>query len=87
MTTQLVKRTTLKTDFISSTSPFTEKILPKPLIKFNFSNAFSIIRAHLSFYKNYSKIKGKRPKKNLDKKYYETSNLPFNYFFIKKKNL
>ena len=57
------------------------------IIKFNFSNAFSIIKAHFSFYKNYSKIKGKRPKKILVKKYYETSYLPFNYFFIKKKNL
>ena len=38
MTTQLVKSTTLATDLISSTSPLIEKILPKPLIKFNFSN-------------------------------------------------
>ena len=37
-TTQLVKRVTLATDFTSSTSPFTEKIRPKPLIKFNLSN-------------------------------------------------
>ena len=57
------------------------------IIKFNFSNAFSIIKAHFSFYKNYSKIKEKRPKNILVKKYYETSYLPFNYFFIKKKNL
>ena len=57
------------------------------IIKFNFSNAFSIIRAHFTFYKNYSKIKGKRPKKILVKKYYKTSYLPFNYYFIKKKNL
>ena len=38
ITTQLVNNTTLATDFISSTNPLTENILPNPLIKLSFSN-------------------------------------------------
>ena len=37
-TTHVVNNTTFAIDFINSTRPFTEKILPKPLIIFNFSN-------------------------------------------------
>jgi len=57
------------------------------MLKLDFLNAFAVIRAHYSFYKNYSKIKRKRSKSNLFGDYYTQSNLPFSYFFLKKKNL
>jgi GT2 family glycosyltransferase len=57
------------------------------ILKLNFSNAFAVIRAHYSFYVNYSKIKGKRSKNNQIIYYYSESHLPFRYFFLKKKNL
>ena len=57
------------------------------VLKFNFSNAFSIIRAHHSFYKNHSKIKEKRRINPLFTNYYSKSSLPFYYFFLKRNNL
>lgn len=56
------------------------------ILKLNFSNAFSVIKAHFSFYLNYSKIKRKRLRNNRFIDYYTESNLPISYFFLKKKN-
>ena len=57
------------------------------ILKLNFSNAFAIIRAHYSFYKNLGKIKEKSRINPLFIHYYSKSYLPFCYFFLKKKNL
>lgn len=56
------------------------------ILTLNFLNAFAVIRAHYSFYINYSKIKRKRSKSNLLGDYYTQSNLPFSYFLLRKKN-
>ncbi len=57
------------------------------ILKLNFLNAFAVIKAHLSFYKNYSKINKKRSKKKAFIDYYTQSHLPFGYFFLKRNNL
>ena len=55
------------------------------LTKLNFSNAFAIIRAHYSFYKNFRKIKSKYSESIEFTDYYKTSYLPLRYFLLKKK--
>ena len=57
------------------------------ILKLNFLNAFAVIKAHLSFYKNYSKINKKRSKNKPFIHYYTQSHLPFRYFFLKRNNL
>ena len=55
------------------------------LTKLNFSNAFAIIRAHYSFYKNFRKIKSKYSESIEFTDYYKISYLPLRYFLLKKK--
>ena len=55
------------------------------LTKLNFSNAFAIIRAHYSFYKNFRKIKSKYSESVEFTDYYKISYLPLRYFLLKKK--
>ncbi len=55
------------------------------MVKLNFSNAFAVIRAHYSFYVNFSKMNGKRSKNKKTTYYGSESHLPFCYFFLKKK--
>ena len=55
------------------------------LTKLNFSNAFAIIRAHYSFYKNFRKIKSKYSESIGFTDYYKISYLPLRYFLLKKK--
>ena len=55
------------------------------LTKLNFSNAFAIIRAHYSFYKNFRKIKSKYSESTEFTDYYKISYLPLRYFLLKKK--
>jgi len=57
------------------------------ILKLNFMNAFAVIKAHLSFYKNYTKINRKRSKNKVFIDYYTQSHLPFRYFFLKRYNL
>jgi GT2 family glycosyltransferase len=57
------------------------------IVKINFSNAFAVIRAHFSFYINYSKINRKRSKNKKNIYYGTKSHLPFTYFFLKKKKI
>ena len=57
------------------------------ILRLNFLNAFAVIKAHLSFYKNYSKINKKRSKNKAFIDYYTQSHLPFRYFFLKRNNL
>jgi GT2 family glycosyltransferase len=53
------------------------------IVKLNFSNAFAVIRAHYSFYVNFSKMKGKRSKSKKTTYYGSESHLPIRYFFLK----
>lgn len=55
------------------------------LIKLNFSNAFAIIKAHYSFYKNFRKINSKYSENIEFADYYMISHLPLRYFLLKKK--
>ena len=57
------------------------------MVKLNFSNAFAVIRAHYSFYVNFSKMNGKRSKNKKTTYYGSESHLPIRYFFLKKKIL
>ncbi len=57
------------------------------ILKLNFLNAFAVIKAHFSFYKNYSKMNRKRSKAKLIINYYTQSHLPFRYYFLKRNNL
>ena len=57
------------------------------MVKLNFSNAFAVIRAHYSFYVNFSKMNGKRSKNKKTTYYGSESHLPIRYFFFKKKIL
>ena len=57
------------------------------ILKFEFSNAFAIIKAHYSFYKNRSRIKEKISLNPLSINYYTETYLPIRYFLLKKKNL
>ena len=57
------------------------------VLRLNFLNAFAVIKAHFSFYKNYSRIYRKRSKAKLFINYYTKSHLPFYFFFLKRNNL
>ena len=57
------------------------------ILRLNFLNAFAVIKAHLSFYKNYIKINKKCYKNKAFIDYYTQSHLPIRYFFLKKNNL
>ena len=57
------------------------------VLQLKFTFALAVLRAHYFFYLNYSRFKIKRAKNPLYIDYYNLRNLPFRYFFLKKKKL
>ena len=57
------------------------------ILQFKFATAFAIVKAHLAFYSNCRKMLKKQSKVKGFTAYYNEANLPFRYFFLKKRNL
>jgi GT2 family glycosyltransferase len=57
------------------------------ILQFKFATAFAIVKAHLAFYSNCRKMLKKQSKVKGFTSYYNEANLPFRYFFLKKRNL
>ena len=55
------------------------------ILKFNFFNAFSVLKSHYYFYLNFTKFTSKHQDNQHFIHYYKESFLPFRYFFLKKK--
>jgi hypothetical protein len=57
------------------------------LFKLEFKNALAILKAHFSFYKNFTKIACKRYNQSSIITYYDIKLLPMRYLFTKKKKI
>ena len=57
------------------------------LFKLEFKNALAILKAHFSFYKNFTKIACKRYNQSSISTYYDIKLLPMRYLFTKKKKI
>ena len=55
------------------------------IVRFDFSNAYSVLKSHFSFYSSLIKIISKHQANKGIFNYYTESFLPFSYFFLKKK--
>jgi len=55
------------------------------ILKFNFINAFSVLKSHYSFYLNFQKFNRKHEENHEFIHYFKESFLPLSYFFLKKK--
>lgn len=56
------------------------------IVQFKFSHCFAILRAHLSFYKQFGKMNRKREKANFVLKYYTTKSIVWSHFVHHVKN-
>lgn len=50
------------------------------IFQFRFKHCFAILRAHISFYRQFPKMMKKREKKDFTKKYYSTTSIVWSYF-------
>jgi hypothetical protein len=57
------------------------------ILKLEFKNALAVLKAHFSFYKNFTKIASKRYNQSSTYTYYDIKLLPIRYLFTKKKKI